>query len=50
MARKLADETGLNVGLGMRDKGRDAKLSGRVTPHTLRHTAATWLMPRDVPI
>jgi integrase len=21
-----------------------AKLSGRVTPHTLRHTAATWLM------
>lgn len=23
---------------------------GRVTPHTLRHTAATWLMQRGVPI
>jgi integrase len=27
-----------------------AGLSGRVTPHTLRHTAATWLMQRGVPI
>jgi integrase len=27
-----------------------AKLPGRVTPHTLRHTAATWLMQRGVPI
>src|SRR6201999_2330019 len=27
-----------------------ASLSGRVTPHTLRHTAATWLMQRGVPI
>ncbi len=27
-----------------------AKLSGKVTPHTLRHTAATWLMQRGVPI
>jgi hypothetical protein len=27
-----------------------AKLTGKVTPHTLRHTAATWLMQRGVPI
>lgn len=27
-----------------------AGLPGRVTPHTLRHTAAMWLMQRDVPI
>jgi integrase len=27
-----------------------AGLWGRVTPHTLRHTAATWLMQRGVPI
>src|SRR5215469_18331721 len=25
-----------------------AKLSGKVTPHTLRHTAATWLMRAGV--
>jgi integrase len=25
-----------------------AKLDGKVTPHTLRHTAATWLTQRDV--
>jgi integrase len=27
-----------------------AGLSGKVTPHTLRHTAATWLMQRGVPM
>ena len=27
-----------------------ASLTGKVTPHTLRHTAATWLMQRGVPI
>ena len=27
-----------------------ASLSGEVTPHTLRHTAATWLMQRGVPM
>ena len=27
-----------------------ADLWGKVTPHTLRHTAATWLMQRGVPI
>ncbi|WP_461357451.1 tyrosine-type recombinase/integrase [Bradyrhizobium sp. USDA 4454] len=26
-----------------------ARLPGKVTPHTLRHTAATWLMQRGVP-
>jgi integrase len=29
---------------------RLANLSGKVTPHTLRHTAATWLMQSGVPI
>jgi integrase len=27
-----------------------ARPTGRVTPHTLRHTAATWLMQRGVPV
>ena len=27
-----------------------ANLTGKVTPHTLRHTAATWLMQRGVPV
>jgi integrase len=27
-----------------------ARIPGRVTPHTLRHTAATWLMQAGVPI
>jgi integrase len=27
-----------------------AGLGGKVTPHTLRHTAATWLMQRGVPV
>ncbi len=27
-----------------------AGLEGKVTPHTLRHTAATWLMQLGVPI
>jgi integrase len=27
---------------------RLAKLEGGITPHTLRHTAATWLMQRGV--
>lgn len=28
----------------------EAGLSGKITPHTLRHTAATWLMQAGVPI
>jgi integrase len=28
---------------------REAGLAGRVTPHTLRHTACTWLMHQGVP-
>ncbi|HSZ98656.1 MAG TPA: tyrosine-type recombinase/integrase [Bradyrhizobium sp.] len=27
-----------------------ARCIGKVTPHTLRHTAATWMMQRGVPI
>jgi integrase len=27
-----------------------ARLEGKVTPHTLRHTFATWLMQRGVPV
>lgn len=27
-----------------------ARLEGKVTPHTLRHTAATWLVQRGVPV
>ena len=27
-----------------------ARLTGKVTPHTLRHTAAIWLMQRGVPV
>jgi integrase len=27
-----------------------ARLTGKVTPHTPRHTAATWLMQRGVPV
>jgi integrase len=37
-------KTGFRTAVGL------AKLPGRVTPHTLRHTAATWLMQRGVPI
>ena len=35
---------------GFQSGVRLAGLPGRVTPHTLRHTAATWLMQRGVPI
>ena len=35
---------------GFRSAVRLARLPGKVTPHTLRHTAATWLMQRGVPI
>jgi integrase len=33
-----------SVKTGFRRAARLAGVSGRVTPHTLRHTAATWLM------
>ena len=39
-----------SVKTGFEHAVRLAGLSGRVTPHTLRHTAATWLMQRGVPI
>ncbi len=35
---------------GFKSAVRLAELSSRVTPHTLRHTAATWLMQRGVPV
>jgi integrase len=40
----------LSVKKGFRSAVRLAGLSGKVTPHTLRHTAATWLMQRGVAI
>jgi hypothetical protein len=39
-----------SVKKGVRNAVRLAGLPGRVTPHTLRHTAATWLMQRGVPM
>jgi len=42
---KLFDET-----LSVNSAVELARLSGRVTPHTLRQTAATWLMQRGVPV
>jgi hypothetical protein len=39
-----------SVKRGFHNAVRLAGLTGRVTPHTLRHTAATWLMQRGVPI
>ena len=39
-----------SVKRGFQSAVRLAGLAGRVTPHTLRHTAATWLMQRGVPI
>jgi integrase len=39
-----------SVKKGFRSGVRLAGLPGRVTPHTLRHTAATWLMQRGVPV
>jgi integrase len=39
-----------SVKTGFKSAVRLAGLAGRVTPHTLRHTAATWLMQRGVPI
>jgi integrase len=39
-----------SVKRGFQSAVRLAGLPGRITPHTLRHTAATWLMQRGVPI
>jgi len=39
-----------SVKTGFRHAVDLAGLWGKVTPHTLRHTAATWLMQRGVPI
>jgi integrase len=39
-----------SVKTGFRHAVALAGLRGNVTPHTLRHTAATWLMQRGVPV
>ena len=39
-----------SVKKGFKSAAGLAGLTGKVTPHTLRHTAATWLMQRGVPI
>ena len=39
-----------SVKTGFRHAVELAGLWGKVTPHTLRHTAGTWLMQRGVPI
>jgi integrase len=39
-----------SVKTGFRHAVELAGLWGRITPHTLRHSAATWLMQRGVPI
>jgi hypothetical protein len=39
-----------SVKTGFRHAVKLAGLWGKVTPHTLRHTAAAWLMQRGVPI
>jgi len=37
-----------SIRTGFRSAVSKAGLSGKVTPHTLRHTAATWLMQAGV--
>ena len=32
----------------VRERGEARQISGKVTPHTLRHTATTWLMEAGV--
>ncbi|MBX3121602.1 MAG: site-specific integrase, partial [Nitrospira sp.] len=44
------DKPVLSVTTGFRTAVRRAGLTGKVTPHTLRHTAATWLMQAGVPM
>ena len=39
-----------SVKRGFKSAVRLAGLTGRISPHTLRHTAATWLVQRGVPI
>ena len=39
-----------SVKRGFKSAVKLAGLTGRISPHTLRHTAATWLVQRGVPI
>jgi integrase len=45
----LGEPIGTGLEKAFRRACQDAELEG-VTPHTLRHTAATWLMQRGVPL
>lgn len=47
---EFAGEPVKSIQQGFGSAVRSAKLSGKVTPHVLRHTAATWLMQSGVPI
>ena len=42
------DKAVQSVTVGFRNAVRRAGIKGKVTPHTLRHTAATWLMQAGV--
>ena len=42
------DKAVQSVTVGFRNAVRRAGIEGKVTPHTLRHTAATWLMQAGV--
>jgi integrase len=40
----------LSIKVGFKSALGLSGIKGKVTPHTLRHTAATWLMQEGVPI
>jgi hypothetical protein len=50
MFRRVQWQAGRLGQQGLRERGRARWLSGKVTPHTLRHTAAAWLVQRGVPV
>jgi hypothetical protein len=50
MLCRVQRQTGRSVKKGFSAAVGLARLTGKVTPHTPRHTAATWLMQRGVPV
>lgn len=44
----IRKETALSIALAYQEIERGEKLLADVSPHTLRHTAATWLEEGDV--